>query len=78
VVKVYAQVNISIGGEFGNLLIKYLFFYQGKALEGYYRKQQKLLDFQVAGGSGETWQGLLAALHLKHLSAVSSSPKLAA
>jgi len=55
-----------------------LFFYQGKALEGYYRKQQKLLDFQVAGGSGETWQGLLAALHLKHLSAVSSSPKLAA
>lgn len=51
---------------------------EGKALEGYYRKQQKLLDFLVAGGSGETWQGLLAALHLKHLSAVSSSPKLAA
>uniref|UniRef100_A0A6N2MS13 adenylate kinase n=2 Tax=Salix TaxID=40685 RepID=A0A6N2MS13_SALVM len=51
---------------------------EGKALEGYYRKQQKLLDFQVAGGSGETWQGLLAALHLKHLSAASSSPKLAA
>ncbi|OAY25562.1 probable adenylate kinase 7, mitochondrial [Manihot esculenta] len=51
---------------------------QGKALEDYYRKQKKLVDFQVAGAPGETWQGLLAALHLKHLGAVNSSQKLAA
>ncbi|KAM7509804.1 hypothetical protein LguiB_008679 [Lonicera macranthoides] len=51
---------------------------QRKPLEDYYRKQKKLLDFQVAGGPGETWQGLLAALHLQHMSAVSSSQKLSA
>ncbi|KAJ4841641.1 hypothetical protein Tsubulata_034072 [Turnera subulata] len=51
---------------------------QGKALEDYYRKQQKLVDIQAAGAPAETWQGLLAALHLKHLSAVSSSQKLTA
>ncbi|XP_065878836.1 probable adenylate kinase 7, mitochondrial [Euphorbia lathyris] len=52
---------------------------QGKALEDYYRKQKKLVDFQmVAGAPGETWQGLLAALSLKHLGAVSASQKLAA
>ncbi|KAJ9152749.1 hypothetical protein P3X46_026281 [Hevea brasiliensis] len=51
---------------------------QGKALEDYYRKQKKLVDFQVAGAPGETWQGLLAALQLKHLGAVNSSQKLAA
>ncbi|KAJ4729434.1 adenylate kinase [Melia azedarach] len=51
---------------------------QGKSLEDYYRKQRKLLDFQVAGAPGETWQGLLAALHLQHMNAVSSSQKLTA
>ncbi|TXG60091.1 hypothetical protein EZV62_014664 [Acer yangbiense] len=51
---------------------------QGKQLEDYYRKQRKLVDFQVAGAPGETWQGLLAALHLQHMNAVSSSQKLTA
>ncbi|KAF2305963.1 hypothetical protein GH714_009172 [Hevea brasiliensis] len=51
---------------------------QGKALEDYYRKQKKLVDFQVAGAPGEIWQGLLATLHLKHLGAVNSSQKLTA
>ncbi|XP_009792267.1 putative adenylate kinase 7, mitochondrial [Nicotiana tabacum] len=46
---------------------------QIKPLEEYYRKQRKLLDFQVAGGPGETWQGLLAALHLQHRTAVGST-----
>ncbi|XP_057983402.1 probable adenylate kinase 7, mitochondrial [Malania oleifera] len=44
---------------------------QSKLLEDYYRKQKKLLNFQVAGAPGETWQGLLAALHLQHMNAVS-------
>ncbi|KDP46307.1 hypothetical protein JCGZ_10147 [Jatropha curcas] len=51
---------------------------QGKALEDYYRKQKKLVDFQVAAAPAENWQGLLAALHLKHLGAVTSSQTLAA
>lgn len=54
------------------------FFTQSKPLEDYYRKQQKLLDFHVASAPGETWQGLLAALHLQHINAVSSSQKLTA
>ncbi|KAM0940032.1 putative adenylate kinase [Dioscorea sansibarensis] len=49
---------------------------QSKLLEEYYRKQNKLLDFQVAGGPGETWQGLLAALHLQHINVVNASQKL--
>ncbi|CAN1321717.1 Probable adenylate kinase 7, mitochondrial [Linum perenne] len=55
-----------------------MFYSQGKAVEDYYRKQRKLLDFQVAGGPGETWQGLLAALHLKQANAVLSTTKLVA
>jgi adenylate kinase len=47
-------------------------------LEDYYRKQKKLLNFEVAGSPGETWQGLLAALHLQHINALSSSQKLTA
>ncbi|KAL9998599.1 putative adenylate kinase [Helianthus debilis subsp. tardiflorus] len=47
-----------------------------KPLEDYYKKQQKLLNFNVAGAPGETWQGLLAALHLQHMNALSSSQKL--
>lgn len=47
---------------------------QSKQLEEYYRKQRKIIDFEVAAGApGETWQGLLAALHLQHINAVSSS-----
>nr|XP_016485478.1 PREDICTED: probable adenylate kinase 7, mitochondrial [Nicotiana tabacum] len=46
---------------------------QVKPLEEYYRKQKKLVDFQVGGGPAETWQGLLAALHLQHMSAVVST-----
>ncbi|KAK7260628.1 hypothetical protein RIF29_26846 [Crotalaria pallida] len=49
-----------------------------KLLEDYYKKQKKLLNFEVAGAPGETWQGLLAALHLQHINALSSSPKLTA
>ncbi|KAI3941309.1 hypothetical protein MKW98_019286 [Papaver atlanticum] len=51
---------------------------QIKPLEEYYRMQKKILDFQVASGVGETWQGLLAALHLQHVNAVHSSQKLTA
>ncbi|KAL5581323.1 hypothetical protein UlMin_013765 [Ulmus minor] len=51
---------------------------QSKSLEEYYRKQKKLVDFLVTGAPGETWQGLLAALHLQHINAVSSSQKLTA
>ncbi|KAI3784642.1 hypothetical protein L1987_43745 [Smallanthus sonchifolius] len=47
-----------------------------KPLEDYYKKQKKLLNFDVAGAPGETWQGLLAALHLQHMNALSSSQKL--
>ncbi|KAI3768853.1 hypothetical protein L2E82_19689 [Cichorium intybus] len=45
-------------------------------LEDYYKKQRKLLNFNVAGAPGETWQGLLAALHLQHMNAISSTQKL--
>lgn len=49
---------------------------QNKPIEDYYKKQKKLLDFKVAGAPGETWHGLLAALHLQHMSALNSSQKL--
>ncbi|XP_023530515.1 probable adenylate kinase 7, mitochondrial [Cucurbita pepo subsp. pepo] len=49
---------------------------QRKPLEDYYRRQRKLVDFQVTGGPGETWQGLLEALHLQHINAVGSTQKL--
>ncbi|KAG9447155.1 hypothetical protein H6P81_013283 [Aristolochia fimbriata] len=51
---------------------------QSKPLEDYYRKQRKLLDFKVAGAAGETWQGLLHALHLQHMDVGPSSQKLTA
>lgn len=51
---------------------------QGKPLEDYYRKQKKLLDFQVGVAPGETWQGLLAALHLQHMNAAGDLQKLTA
>lgn len=49
-----------------------------KPLEEYYRKQKKLLDFQVAGGPAETWQGLLAALQLQHMMSAVGSTQLTA
>ncbi|GAB4847956.1 hypothetical protein Ancab_027018 [Ancistrocladus abbreviatus] len=51
---------------------------QSESLEDYYRKQKKLLDFQVAGAPEETWQGLLAALQLQHISSPISPHKLTA
>ncbi|KAL8231640.1 hypothetical protein R6Q57_001418 [Mikania cordata] len=47
-----------------------------KPLEDYYKKQKKLLNFNMSGAPGETWQGLLAALHLQHMNALSFSQKL--
>ena len=49
---------------------------QSKALEDYYRKQQKLLEFQVDNSPGANWPRLLAALHLKHIVAAHTSHKL--
>ncbi|XP_030941102.1 probable adenylate kinase 7, mitochondrial [Quercus lobata] len=49
---------------------------QSKALEDYYRKQQKLLEFQVDSSPGANWPRLLAALHLKHIVAARTSHKL--
>ncbi|KNA19848.1 hypothetical protein SOVF_057690 [Spinacia oleracea] len=49
---------------------------QSKPLEDYYRKQQKLLEFEVAEGLGETWKGLLSVLQLQHMD--SSFQKLTA
>ncbi|KAK6912989.1 hypothetical protein RJ641_022590 [Dillenia turbinata] len=51
---------------------------QSKPLEDCYRKQGKLLDIQVEGAPGETWKGLLVALHLQHMNAVNYSQKLTA
>ncbi|XVF57834.1 hypothetical protein PTKIN_Ptkin07bG0014500 [Pterospermum kingtungense] len=51
---------------------------QTKSLEDYYGKQKKLLNYQVTGAPGDTWQGLLAALRLQHINALSSSQKLTA
>ncbi|PRQ17014.1 putative adenylate kinase [Rosa chinensis] len=41
-----------------------IFAEQSKPLEDYYKKEEKLLDFQVSSAPGETWKGLLATLHL--------------
>ncbi|KAK9090158.1 hypothetical protein Sjap_023335 [Stephania japonica] len=63
----------------GNAQMEKLKIYteQKKPLEDYYRKQKKLIDFQLASGPADTWQGLLAALHLQHMNAaIHSSPKL--
>lgn len=51
---------------------------QGMSVEEYYKKQQKLLDFQVKGAAGDSWLGLLTALHLQPMHAISSSQKLTA
>ena len=51
---------------------------QSKSLEDYYKTKSKLVDIQVTDAPGETWQGLLAALQLQHINAVSTSQKLTA
>ncbi|EEF51812.1 probable adenylate kinase 7, mitochondrial [Ricinus communis] len=51
---------------------------QSKPLEDYYRKQKKLLDFEVGTAPGETWQGLVSALHLQHVNALYCSKNLTA
>lgn len=51
---------------------------QIKPLEEYYRKQKKLLNYQVAGGPAETWQGLLAALQLQHMMSAVGSTQMTA
>ncbi|KAA8542140.1 hypothetical protein F0562_023292 [Nyssa sinensis] len=45
---------------------------QIKPLEDYYRKQKKLVNFQVSSAPGETWQGLLAALDIRYINATPS------
>jgi adenylate kinase len=56
-----------------------LYAEQGKQLEDYYRRQRKLLDFQVTGTApGETWQRLLAALFLQNRKTVISPQNLTA
>ncbi|KAF5932998.1 hypothetical protein HYC85_029169 [Camellia sinensis] len=45
---------------------------QMKPVEDYYKKQKKLIDFQVGSAPRETWQGLLATLHLQHINAAHS------
>ncbi|XWS44027.1 hypothetical protein CRYUN_Cryun15aG0010100 [Craigia yunnanensis] len=56
----------------------HVFSEQAKSLEDYYSQQKKLLNYQVAGAPGDTWQGLSAALRLQHMNALSSSQKLTA
>ncbi|KAK5820498.1 hypothetical protein F383_11187 [Gossypium arboreum] len=51
---------------------------QAKSVEDYYSKQKKLLNFQVSAAPADAWQGLLAALHLQHINALTSSQKLTA
>ncbi|KAL2505345.1 putative adenylate kinase 7 [Abeliophyllum distichum] len=48
---------------------------QRKPLEEYYKKQHKLIDFEVSGAPGDTWRGLLAVLHLQDTNDLSSVVK---
>ncbi|XP_051140667.1 probable adenylate kinase 7, mitochondrial [Andrographis paniculata] len=43
---------------------------QRKSLEDYYNGQRKLVNFEVAGGPADTWESLLNALQLQHLTRV--------
>ncbi|KAL6857179.1 hypothetical protein ACP4OV_018561 [Aristida adscensionis] len=49
---------------------------QTKLLEDYYKKQRKILELKTSARPGETWQGLVAALHLQHLDAPPTPQKL--
>ncbi|VAI76276.1 unnamed protein product [Triticum turgidum subsp. durum] len=40
---------------------------QTKQLEDYYKKHRKLVELKTSARPGETWQGLVAALHLQHV-----------
>ncbi|KAE8715854.1 putative adenylate kinase 7 [Hibiscus syriacus] len=51
---------------------------QAKSVEDYYSWQKKLLNFQVSSTPADAWQGLLAALHLQHINALTTSQKMSA
>lgn len=71
----HALLKPSLGVDMKDQRMEKLHIYseQFKLLEEYYKKQKKLLEVQVTGGPRETWQGLLAALHLQHMDIASSS-----
>ncbi|XVE84132.1 hypothetical protein DITRI_Ditri16bG0145000 [Diplodiscus trichospermus] len=73
-------LHIGSSKDVGSSLTENVHVYQEQAmsLEDYYSKQKKLLNYQVAGAPGDTWQGLLAALDLHHMNALTSSQKLTA
>ncbi|KAF8712729.1 hypothetical protein HU200_010197 [Digitaria exilis] len=49
---------------------------QTKLLEDYYNEQRKIVELKTSARPGETWQGLVAALHLQHLDAPPTPHKL--
>ncbi|GJN39800.1 hypothetical protein PR202_gb28942 [Eleusine coracana subsp. coracana] len=49
---------------------------QTKILEDYYKEQRKIVELKTSARPGETWQGLVAALHLQHLDAPPTPHKL--
>lgn len=67
-------VEYSISDQFYSFI--FCIFQQSKLLEDYYRGQRKLMNFNVSGGPGETWKGLLAALQLQHIDTSNSPQKL--
>lgn len=51
---------------------------QTKQLEDYYKKQRKIVELKTSARPVETWQGLVAALHLQHLDSPPTPHKLTA
>ncbi|PKA54787.1 Adenylate kinase, chloroplastic [Apostasia shenzhenica] len=72
----HSEINSSCNMDQNRLEKLRTYAEQNKQLEEYYGKQNKLLNFYVDGRLGETWQGLLAALHLQQLDVASLSQKL--
>ncbi|KAI0528934.1 hypothetical protein KFK09_001478 [Dendrobium nobile] len=74
----HSKLNTSAAFDMDKSRLEKLQMYseQNKQLEDYYRQQKKLLDFHVTGAAGETWRGLLAALHLQPIHAARLSQKL--
>lgn len=74
----HSKLNTSASFDIDKSRLEKLQMYseQSKQLEDYYRQQKKILDFHAAGGPGETWRGLLAALHLQQTHAARLSQKL--
>ncbi|KAL0927413.1 hypothetical protein M5K25_001579 [Dendrobium thyrsiflorum] len=74
----HSKLNTSAAFDMDKSRLEKLQMYseQNKQLEDYYRQQKKLLDFHVTGAPGETWRGLLAALHLQPIHAARLSQKL--